>query len=282
MLIAVRRKSRCVSPVGFEMSVCPVCGSQDRPYLNERILAKYDVTYFFCDNCGFLHTEKPYWLEEAYSDAIVATDTGIVRRNLDASGKAAALFTWMFARKGKYLDMAGGYGLFTRLMRDMGFDYYWSDPHASNFFARGFEAQIDSGSAFRGATAFEVLEHLEDPVGFIQSVFQKTKCEAFLFSTELYTGREPPLSWWYYSCHSGQHISFFHRKTLARIAEVLNVNLYSNGAFHLLSVKPVNRLIFFLLTSRASAKFSPLAFGVFARPKIANDHEMLLHKGPTK
>lgn len=260
------------------MSVCPVCRSEERPYLKERILSKYDVTYFLCENCGFLHTEKPYWLEEAYSDAIVATDTGIARRNLDASGKAAALFKWMFAGKGAYLDVAGGYGLFTRLMRDMGFDYYWSDPYASNLFARGFEAETRSGLPYQGATAFEALEHLEDPVGFIESVFHRTKCEAFLFSTELYTGDEPPPSWWYYSRHSGQHISFFHRKTLARIAKVLNVSLYSNGAFHLLSAQPVNRFVFSLLTSRASAKLSPLIFGVLARPKIAHDHTILLDK----
>src|SRR3974390_843152 len=136
------------------MSTCPICTAPERPYFTKRVLEKYDVDYYFCDSCMFLHAEKPHWLPEAYADAIVAADTGIVRRNLDASGKIAALFGWMFSRKDKFVDIAGGYGLFTRFIRDLGFDYYWSDPYAENVFARGFEANLQ-GTSFRAATAFE-------------------------------------------------------------------------------------------------------------------------------
>src|SRR4051812_4232747 len=113
---------------------CPVCQSVERPFFIRRILGKYDVQYYFCETCGLLHTEKPYWLDEAYSNAIVATDVGIARRNVVTSTTAAAVWSWLYKGKGKFIDLAGGYGLFVRLMRDMGFDYYWSDPYASNVF----------------------------------------------------------------------------------------------------------------------------------------------------
>ncbi len=262
------------------MSTCPVCRSPERPIFKRRILNKYDVTYYFCAACRFLHTEKPYWLREAYSDAIVASDTGIVRRNLDACGKAAAVFTWMFGAKGEYLDLAGGYGLFTRLMRDIGFDYYWSDQYAENLLARGFETDIESRRTFIGATAFEVLEHLEDPVGFVVSIFEKTACEALLFSTSLYPGMTPPESWWYYSEDSGQHISFFHRTTLDRLSTILGMRLYSNGDFHMLSRRRVSRLAFSLATSRVAAKITPVTFSVLKKSRLESDHATILENLP--
>jgi hypothetical protein len=260
------------------MSLCPICQAPERPFFSAQVLGKYDVTYFFCSECRFLHTEKPYWLAEAYADAIVASDTGIVRRNLDASAKAAAVFAWIFSGRGKYLDMAGGYGLFTRLMRDMGFDCYWSDPYASNCFARGFEAEFGPSHVYRGVTAFEALEHMESPLDFVRSVFDKTGCDAFLFSTELYTEDEPPMSWWYYGRHSGQHISFFHRTTLERMAALLGMELRTTAGFHLLSRRPTNRLAYRILTSRVCAKIAPVLFSVLRTPKIADDHESMLRR----
>jgi 2-polyprenyl-3-methyl-5-hydroxy-6-metoxy-1,4-benzoquinol methylase len=260
------------------VSACPICGSGERPFARAQVLAKYDVAYFFCEACRFLHTEKPYWLDEAYADAIVATDTGIVRRNLDCSAKSAALFSWMFRRKGRYLDLAGGYGLLTRLMRDMGFDYYWSDPYADNLFARGFEGPAGAGETFIATTAFEVLEHLEDPLGFVREAFGRTQCEAFLFSTELYSGPEPPREWAYYSRESGQHISFFHRNTLQTMASMLNLEFHSNAGMHLFSRRHVNPLAFALLTSRVSAKVAGPLFAAVLRTRINGDHADLLER----
>ena len=45
------------------------------------ILKKYKVNYWRCQNCGFIETDTPYWLDESYSDAfvpdlLVAQNTG--------------------------------------------------------------------------------------------------------------------------------------------------------------------------------------------------------------
>lgn len=89
-----------------------------------RIMNKYDVKYYRCNQTGFIQTEEPYWLNEAYSDAITKLDIGLPVRNVDLSVKVSKLLVKYFDHAGKkFLDYAGGYGLFTRLMRDKGFDF---------------------------------------------------------------------------------------------------------------------------------------------------------------
>ena len=65
------------------MCNCNICQTPMNPIFTGKILQKYNVQYFQCPKCGFISTEKPYWLDEAYSDAIADSDTGYVYRNLD-------------------------------------------------------------------------------------------------------------------------------------------------------------------------------------------------------
>ncbi len=46
------------------------------------ILHKYQVSYFQCPKCAAVYIEKPNCLDEAYSDAIVASDVGIMQLNI--------------------------------------------------------------------------------------------------------------------------------------------------------------------------------------------------------
>ena len=92
-----------------------------------RILGKYDVGYHWCQGCGLLQTEPPYWLEEAYRDPIATIDTDIVARNFWCARRIASLLYFQLGSKGKYLDVGGGHGLLTRMLRDLGLDFYWSD-----------------------------------------------------------------------------------------------------------------------------------------------------------
>ena len=121
------------------MDICPICDSERKEIFTAKILHQYEIKYFLCDNCGLLQTEEPFWLNEAYSSAIADTDTGIVARNLSISKKLTCILYFLFNKEGKYLDIAGGYGLLTRLMRDIGFDFYWQDVYCQNIFAEGFE-----------------------------------------------------------------------------------------------------------------------------------------------
>jgi len=216
---------------------CKVCNSDSHYFAKAKILQKYDVNYFQCGNCGFVQTEEPYWLDEAYSEAIAISDVGLVyRNNMMANITGKLLFNY-FDHQAKFLDYGGGYGLFTRLMRDQGFDFYWFDKFCQNIFARGFELQkIDQGN-LEIITAFELFEHLTNPLEALKEIIDL--CPNILFSTELLPEDNPtPDKWWYYTPHEGQHISIYTRKSLEILASKYNLQLYTDGkALHLLTRK---------------------------------------------
>jgi hypothetical protein len=237
------------------MEACSICQATMTPLFTADVLGKYAVQYFHCRDCGFVRTERPYWLEEAYSAAIAATDTGILQRNWSLSSKLAAVLFFCFEPRASYVDMAGGYGILTRMMRDYGFDYYWEDEYCENLLARGFEAA--AGAPFAAVSAFEVIEHTVDPVEFVSEAMARHKCRTFIFSTVTYAGEQPPSSdWWYYSPVTGQHISFFQMRTLSRIAARLGLSFCSSGGLHLFTDRQLrNRWMYPLLCT-------PLAFGL--------------------
>src|SRR5476651_2675365 len=104
-----------------------------------KVLNKYTVKYYRCDETGFIQTEEPYWLDEAYSSAITKLDIGLPYRNINLSNSITELLVKNFDYKGIFLDYAGGYGLFTRLMRDKGFNFYNTDKYCANLFAEYFD-----------------------------------------------------------------------------------------------------------------------------------------------
>ena len=110
---------------------------------------------------------------------------------------------------GDVVDHAGGYGILVRLLRDAGVDARWRDKYCENLLARGFEATDEPCDLL---TAFEVLEHLVDPVRDLSRMLHEAP--AVLASTELImTAQTPPPGWWYYGPEHGQHVGFFRRST---------------------------------------------------------------------
>jgi 2-polyprenyl-3-methyl-5-hydroxy-6-metoxy-1,4-benzoquinol methylase len=191
-------------------------------------------------------TEKPYWLDHAYCDATCSMDVSVMRRNISMSDLVTRYICRLFNPNEKFLDFAGGHGVFVRLMRDKGFNFYWYDPYANNLFARGFEDEGDT--RYELITAFEVVEHLEKPMDFFEKLFKMTS--NVLFSTILIPDVQYlPTQWYYYSLETGQHISFYNMQTLRFIAKQFNRKLFSNGQVHLLTDKNISRLHFKLLTS---------------------------------
>jgi hypothetical protein len=142
---------------------------------------KYDVTYYICPHCEFIQTEKQYWLEEAYSKVISSMDTSIMSRNL-YNADTLLLFIYYMDNKNienKYLDFSGGHGVFTRIMRDNGFDFYWYDKFAENIFENGFEGDIND--RYQMITSFENFEHFAEPIFEIEWLIKIT--DILYFST---------------------------------------------------------------------------------------------------
>jgi hypothetical protein len=236
------------------MSSCPICKTELHFEFEAKVLKKYDVRYMQCPHCELLKTEDPYWLEEAYQNAIIDADTGLVQRNNRIAKKIAGIIYFLLDKNASYLDVAGGYGMFTRLMRDYGFNFYWSDPFCENILARGFQARGHTDQ-FYGLTAFEVLEHTDKPVDFFIELMSSNPCKTVLFTTKLYDGKVPDQSWWYYAFNEGQHISFYTTKTLETIAKNLGIYFHSSNGIHYFSEKPINKFMFNLLAGRLSSLF---------------------------
>lgn len=217
---------------------CSICGKPVKPLFRAKVLNKYDVQYFQCPNCEFIQTEKPYWLEEAYQNAITDLDLGLVYRNLEFSKIIYNVITNSFDFHQTFLDYAGGYGLFTRIMRDKGLIYYCYDKYCENLLAKNYSLKdLKVSNKFEAITALEVFEHLEDPLTEIRKLFSLS--DSIIFSTELIPNKKPTDSkdWWYFAPETGQHIAFYSTKTLQFIAKLFNVNYYNQGGLHIFSAK---------------------------------------------
>ena len=223
-------------------SNCKICEFNTNFFASTIVLDKYKVDYFQCPNCGFVQTEEPYWLVEAYSNVITRSDVGIVYRNNYCSQKASQIIFNIFDSKAKFLDYGGGYGLFVSIMRDLGFNFYWDDKFCQNILAQGFE--INNSHRYELVTAFEVFEHFINPIEEIENILKFSR--NILFSTEILPADNPkPDKWWYYAPHEGQHISIYTLKALSIIAEKHNLNFYSSSipnndiSLHLLTEKKI-------------------------------------------
>lgn len=221
---------------------CKICGAAAFPAFSAVVLGRHQAAFSKCPDCGYLFADDPAWLPEAYKSPINPEDTGILQRNIRLSRKAAAVIGCFFDRNATLLDFAGGYGLFTRLMRDMGFDMRWHDPYTENLFARGFEH--DGASRAELLTTFESFEHFTRPLEELEKMIKVS--DNVLFTTLLLPDPLPaPGDWWYYGFEHGQHISFYSRTALERIAARFGLNLVTNGTdFHLLTKRRISPLLF--------------------------------------
>ena len=212
---------------------CKVCNSVIVKVFSAGMLHKYEVSYFLCSECGFLQTENPFWLKEAYSRPVNPEDTGYLARNINFSKKLTILFCLFFNKDARFVDYAAGYGVLVRLMRDIGFDFYWADKYTENLFAKGFEWQ-DGWPKAELVTAFECFEHFVQPMEEIENLLSLS--DSIVFSTEILPKPLPqPDAWWYYGLDHGQHISFYTNDTLEYIANKFGLKYYSSRDFHILT-----------------------------------------------
>ena len=204
--------------------------------MNGKLLT-HNIDYHECSSCGYVQTEHPYWLGEAYADAINDSDTGIVVRNLANAKMVIVTLQALGLLRGRVVDYAGGYGLLVRLLRDYGIDALWADPHCSNLVARGFEYNDEPADL---VTAFEAFEHFQDPSAELDRMLAIGR-NIFLSTCIISDPAPAQDDWWYYGREHGQHIGFYRVRTLQRLAECRGRYFLSNGVdYHLISEKPVS------------------------------------------
>ncbi len=212
---------------------CRACDAACEPFATAQVLGHVEATYERCPSCGLVMAVRPDWLDEAYSDAIAKLDIGLLDRCQILSSVTAMVLRSERLRRGRFLDWAGGYGTLTRMMRDRGYDFVHTDPMATNIFAAGHDVPdlaADDGRRYDLVTAFEVLEHLSDPVAALTPVAGVT--DLLLTTTHLVPDPAPqPADWWYYTLDSGQHITFYTRASLEVLAERLGFDGVVTGSF---------------------------------------------------
>ena len=226
--------------------LCRICGTRAETFAHAKVLASVDAEFEKCPRCGLVMAARPEWLNEAYAAPITRLDIGLLDRCLLLSQVTAAVLRAERQRHGRFLDWAGGYGAFTRLMRDRGYNFTHLDPMTQNVFAAGHERQELEGERFDLVTGFEVLEHLIDPLGDLEVVARTT--DRLLMTTQLLPEPTPrPEEWWYYTLETGQHITLFTQDALENMARALGFDGVASGSFlHLFyrgKLSPVTRAL---------------------------------------
>lgn len=252
----------------IQSAPCRVCAGQSNYAFSNGVIG-HQVSYFDCPSCGYLQTQEPFWLDQAYSRAINEVDTGIMFRNRLNTGRVVMTLLALRRLGGRVVDHAGGYGILVRLLRDAGVDALWRDKYCDNLLARGFEAREDGCELM---TAFEVFEHFVDPLAELKAML--AEAPAVLISTDLIqTERTPPADWWYLGPEHGQHIGFFRSTTLQRMASLAQCHWASDGqSLHLFSRDPIPASWLFFIRMQ---RWWPLVARFKLRSRVMDDFELL-------
>ena len=243
---------------------CKICnGKRFNQEHTFKIINKFKTQLLICKNCGFQKFSNPNnWIDLAYSDAIASTDTGIVKRCL-LNAKLITSYLTFNCKMHNSLDWGTGSGLYVRLMRDKGWNTFGYEPIANPILAKGFSSNsleyFSKNFNFQLITAFEVMEHIEDPLAFLKQVLNLT--DTLIFST-LLVDKNFDKDWWYYSTDTGQHISFYTKESLKYMSEHLNCFYLSirTNDYHIFTKSRRNYLIFKLIFGHKRNKiFYPLS-----------------------
>lgn len=207
-----------------DLPVSPLSGHESEYIFESIVLGKYKARYAYDRETGFIFVVDPHWIEEAYSSAIAITDTGLLARNISNVECVSRIIRSSQNSFTRGVDLGGGYGLFVRGMRDAGFEFFWSDKYSQNLVARGFEAIPGQYST---AVAFEVLEHLQDPISFLKENLKRFQFDTCFFSATCFSeSKIPDEHWWYWAFETGQHVSFFSERALEWIASKIGMRLW--------------------------------------------------------
>ena len=232
--------------------LCKICGSASAPFdivdfaktCNADIyalgLSGIAVVFFRCDRCDFLFTTlfddfSPEEMGSAiYNAAYSEVDPDFISRRPQTN----AIFIESMLRPAKRetigLDYGGGQGLTAQLMRNDGWRFDNLDP-----FGNTEMDQCNSGR-YTVCTAFEVFEHLPDPVTSLSEIVALASPDRFMMIigthlSDSSVNNATRLSWWYAAPRNG-HISLFSKKAMAWLAETCSLDYYNpRPTLHLLT-----------------------------------------------
>jgi hypothetical protein len=211
---------------------CRLCNSKAVPLFEKLILGRHRVQYFRCESCGSQQTAKPTWLNEAYSIPGLHIDVGAPTRTLKNWFAAATLLDELdIPLSAKGIDFGAGPGLFTRLMRSVGRNFYANDKFMTPMFSNYFVVDNIPKENPDVITAFEVFEHLPDPHKTLDNLFG-ANAPLILFTTWFVD--DQPEDWIYYLPECGQHVFFYSQKGLSECAQKYGYSMLVSQYFFVL------------------------------------------------
>jgi hypothetical protein len=237
------------------------------------------VAYFECTNCKSLQTEKPYWLQEAYSDSRRPFDVFAATRSQRWQQKLFCFRRLVgIPSDAPWLDWGAGDGLLVRLLRDVGINAYHYEPHGSNVYAVGFEA--DLAVKYAVITATEVWEHMADPAIEIDKIFALSP-DFHIATTLIYTGQDE--TWQYLYAQTGRHVFFYSTRAVEFVARKYGYKSFVVAnhtlVFHRPEIAPWRLKIIKRLLANRSPRLFNMWFGLTKKPSLMlSDHKLLLER----
>lgn len=202
-----------------------------------RGLAGTPVYYLRCRTCGFIFTDHfdhfshRDWSEQIYNEEYIEADPEYAE--IRPQGNARYLQLFLQGRKHCTvgLDFGGGNGLTARLLTQRGWRFDAYDPFGYN------TTTPERVRAYNVTSAFEVFEHLTDPVAAMEQIVSLMSPGNILIiiGTGTSDGQVDDmrrLSWWYAAPRNG-HISLYSRKSLGILAAQFGLDFVSpSGGSH--------------------------------------------------
>lgn len=239
-------------------------GKSAREHFYPLGFAGVPVLYFKCESCGFVFTQffddftEEQWRRFVYNEEYAEVDPGFFgpRPAMNARLIEAYLFGRNRARV-VGLDFGGGNGKTVSLLRNKGWTYDAFDPFGLN------DVKAELIGKYNLCSAFEVFEHLPDPVSSLKSLVGMATLDrlAIIITTLVHDGLITDnnlQSWWYAAPRNG-HISLFSRAALRALAGRCGLQLTSTKGTHLLTRGLSKReASIFVLRGRAASKVMSL------------------------
>jgi hypothetical protein len=198
------------------------------------------VYYRRCRDCGFIFTSHfdeytdAEWKEVIYNAEYSVIDPDYALRRPARNARFVEILLGHRRHSIIGLDFGGGNGVTAEILRRRGWTFDSHDPFGKS------EMRPSLLKRYNVATAFEVFEHVPDPIATFEYLLAKmTDDFPLVIIGTAVSDREVDevrrLSWWYASPRNG-HISLFSRRSLAALAGRFGMQCRSpSGGCHFLS-----------------------------------------------